>query len=114
MRKRIIALVVWVILTVAYVWTIGDTGRSMGAQAKDAYESYVEYYTGEYIGVEGFAEGITDAWSYSYFNDLEQEFKSNMLAVSIETVVYIALTLTCYHIVFRKNKENSTNITSKD
>lgn len=104
MKNKIIILIVWLALSAIYVWIIGDTGRAMGAQTKDAYEKYVEYYTKEYIGADGLAEGAADAWSYSYFNDLGSKFKFGMLTVSIGTVIYIALTLIGYHIAFnRKN-----------
>ena len=105
-RNKIIAICAWVVLTVLYIWTVGDTGRAMGAQTKDAYESYVEYYTEEYVGATGAVDAMGNAFLYTEFNDLEEEFKTDMLTISIETVVYIVLTLMCYHVILKKNNSS--------
>ena len=99
-----IGLIAWIAITVFYVWSIGDTGRTLGANTKDAYENYVEYYTKEYIGTEGIAEAATDAWSYTQFNDLEQKFKSSMIGISVKTCVYMVATIALYHATIRKNE----------
>ena len=105
MRRKVVCSAIWIALTIFYVWSLGDAGRSLGANTKDAYENYVEYYTGEYVGVEGFTEEVTDAWSYNYFNDLESEFKSSMIGIGVQTCIYMAATITLYHIVIKKMKE---------
>lgn len=106
MKKKIISGIIWIAITIFYVWLLGDTGRSIGANTKDAYENYVEYYANEYIGIEGFAEGITDAWSYNQFNDLEEEFKSSMIGIGVQTCAYVSVTIVLYHIAIYNNRNN--------
>ena len=114
MKKKIIVGIIWIAVTIFYSWLLGDTGRAMGAQAKSAYENYVEYYTKEYIGAEGLAEAMTDTWRYSQFNDLEKEFKEDMIGIAVLTVLYVTVTLACYHIAFRKKIENDSKKSSED
>ena len=40
MKKKIITLVVWLALTVLYVWNLGDSGRYIGFTTTWALEDY--------------------------------------------------------------------------
>lgn len=106
MKKKIIPLCVWIAFTVLYVFLVMDTGRSDGANTNWAIEDYVEYYNKEYVGAKGLAEGATDAWSYSHFDDLEKQYKTSYAEIAGCTVVYFVVTIACYHYAFiHKAKE---------
>lgn len=106
MKKKILSLVLWVAFTALYVFNMIDTGRAMGGKTNDAIEDYVEYYTDEYIGVDGMAKGATNAWSYSYFDDLSERFKTDYAGIAVATVIYLVVTICCYHFAFiHKSKE---------
>lgn len=114
MKKKVICLVVWIALTIFYVWSLGDAGRSFGAKTQSAYEDYVEYYTNEYNGLEGVIEGTTDAWSYNEFDNLESNFKSGFIGIAVQTVIYVGLTIVCYHFSFSNNKNDKAKKSSED
>lgn len=95
----------WLIISVGYIWSTADIGRSLGANTNSAFEHYIENYTKEYAGAEGAAEALTDSWSYSYFNDLSKEFRSGYLGLGVTTVIYIAVTIGCYHYTFSVRKK---------
>lgn len=112
MKRKLIIFFIWLLFTVLYVFNFTDIGRSMGAQTNSAIENYVEYNIKEYTGAEGAADSIANSWSYSYFNDLEKSFKFDYKVISVTTVIYIIITISCYHLSFVK-KENMKSSQNK-
>ena len=100
MKRKIISLCIWIAFTALYIFHVTDAGRSDGASANSAIENYVEYYTEEYAGIEGMADGMTNAWSHSEFDDLEKQFKTSYAAIAIGTVIYFVVSIACYHYAF--------------
>lgn len=100
MKRKVISLCIWSFFTVLYIFLVTDTGRSDGANTNSAIENYVEYYTEEYIGAEGAASMATNAWSYSHFDDLEEQFKTSYAGIAVSTVIYFVVTISCYHFAF--------------
>lgn len=81
MKKKIIALVVWILITIAYVLNIRDTGRAMASNI-------------EYVSTKaGFM-----------WNSLGEMFQFDFTVVAVTTVIYVVVTVICYHIVFRGKK----------
>lgn len=106
MKRKIVVLCIWIFFTALYIFHVADTGRLDGAKTNSTIEDYVEYYTEEYVGVEGIAGGMTNAWSYSEFHDLEKQFKTSYTGVAVGTVIYFIITIVCYHFAFMcKTKE---------
>ena len=111
MIKRIIAIVVWALLTIFYAWNIADIGRSMGANTTSSIEFHLEAYndtlTSVFSGEEDYQtalNGIINEYIESKFHDLSKEYKKDFTAIGAFSIIYIIATLICYDMVFIKPK----------
>lgn len=110
MVKKISLLVVWIAITVLYVWLCAETGRSDGVSTQDAIEDYsqmaVEYFNEEHADAEKVTNAFVDSWSYSYFDNLGKRYSTNYGTIAGQTVAYVVITILCYHFAFiHKKKE---------
>ena len=103
--KRRMAVVVWVAITVIYIFLIRDSGRSMGAQANSTIENYVEYSLDDYFGGKGLANAAANAFMYTRFNDLEKEYETTMTVNATITVIYVVITYFCFSAITYKKIE---------
>lgn len=109
MKRKIIALLVWIIVSILYCLNAIDTGRSVGARINGAIEHHVESYTKEYAGAEGVADAYYNAYVYSESYDLKNKFKMVYGIDSVITVIYVGVSAWCYHYGFTsKDKKERT------
>lgn len=112
MKRKFIILIVWLFLTGLYCWNLLETGKSMGATTTSAIEDYTEMWI-KYQGKDETAENVTgalyEAWHYSNSDNLEEKYKGYLMAVGVTSVIYVVITVLCYHLAFiriiDKNKE---------
>lgn len=98
MKKKIICLVIWIILSILYIWNSGDSGRSSGGMINSAIEQYATPKWQEHSEDDWF-----DKKTYmEYYSNLDSDFKFKGIIDSLITVIYVSSTLGCYHIAFRK------------
>lgn len=99
MKKKLIALAIWIFVSVLYCLNIADIGRSIGAITNGAIEKYADMRTeyGETVSLDEFGDAASDSFSYHYFYDLDSDFKFDFTVISITTVIYISVSIGCYH-----------------
>lgn len=117
MKKKIIIFLVWIALTVFYCWNLSDIGRSMGANTNSAIEKYSEMmveYGGTTTDINHLGSAMTDMWSYKNFDNLSKEFKFDFTVVGVSTVIYIFLTIVCYHQAFSQKAVITKLLNSDD
>lgn len=108
MKKKIITLVVWLALTVLYVWNLGDSGRYIGSSTTWALEDYSQMmveYGGTTTDAYHLGAAMGDMANYKMFCDLESKYKKNMIMAGVTTVIYILVTIKCYNVVFKRIEE---------
>lgn len=105
--KKIIIFIVWIGITFLYCWNMADTGRSMGALTNSALENYAEMIT-EYGGtttdIEHMGGAIADMWIYKSMHNLSDTFKFDFKIISVTTVIYMVISIICYHFAFNSKK----------
>jgi hypothetical protein len=72
MKKKIITLVVWLALTVLYVWNLGDSGRYIGSSTTWALEDYSQMmveYGGTTTDAYHLGAAMGDMANYKMFCD---------------------------------------------
>lgn len=105
MKRKIIAITVWFLLTFLYCWNFSDVGNSIGKRINSAVETYSEMVSeneGTSVKLEDSGKAISDAWSYNNYYNLGERFKGNFLFLSITTVIYFVVSIMCYHFAFAK------------
>lgn len=103
MRRKIIALIVWILFTMLYCWNFGDVGRSIGARTTNTIEMYSEMmveYGGTDVNIENSGKAIGDIYSYRTYGNLESRFKGDFLFVGITTAIYFTISITCFYFAF--------------
>lgn len=105
MKNKIIVIIVWVLLTLAYCWNFSDVGKSIGKKTNSAIESYsdmVTEYGGTDVKLEDSGKAISDMYSYKTYNNLGGRFSGQFLFLSITTAIYIISTICCCYFGFIK------------
>lgn len=106
MKRKIITITVWVLLTFLYCWNFWDVGSSIGKRINSTVETYAEMVAengGTSVKLEDSGKAISDAWSYGHYYNLGERFSGNFLFLSITTVIYFAISVLCYHFTFIKD-----------
>lgn len=101
-----VIFMIWFFITVIYCWSFSDFGRSIGANTNSAIEKYSEMmveYGGTTTDMENLGSAMSDMSRYRMFDNLSKEFRFNFTAISVFTVVYILITILCYHFAFIKD-----------
>lgn len=105
--KRIITIIIWIALTIFYVWNFADLGREKGYDTTSAIEFHLKAYNENlasvFAGEAQFQRDLNDFLSgamYSQFHDLSKEYKETDYFVVILTVIYIIASIICYDIIF--------------
>ena len=89
MKRKILCLVIWLIVTCGYLYLVADTGRAIGSHVNSAIEKYG-----------------SDKMIYAVlYNDLDSQFKYDFLGMGIINILEIAVSIGCYHFSFVKKKE---------
>lgn len=106
MKRKIIVITVWALLTFLYCWNFWDVGNSMGKRTNSAIENYSEMiveYEGTSVKLEDSGKAISDMWLYNNYYNLGERFSGNFLFLSITTVIYFSSSILCYHFAFIKD-----------
>ncbi len=119
--SKVICIFLWVLLTIFYLYLLGDTGRAIGAQSDRSVDLRDEYITKErtdYMTDNGAGKEVTDALNESLSNiddawdkgmieqhSMEKIFKTQLSFIGYYNVFYIALTLLLYHFAFRTKEK---------
>lgn len=93
-----------------YIWNAGDAGRSMGSMINSA----IEEYSIPLWGNEGETDWFNKKTYYDYYANLSTDFKEKEITNAIINVIYIVVSLSCYHVLFRneikkKDTENKSD-----
>lgn len=109
--KRLVVLIIWILFTIAYVWSFADCGRSLGARANSAIEDQLDSYNKSlasvFSGEEEYKVDLNhnmDQLIYYQFHNLAKQYKSTFYVLVITTVIYIVFTIFCYDMIFIKQR----------
>ena len=108
MKKRIVCFAIWILVTAAYVWNLSDTGRSMGAFANKAIESYSEMmveYGGTSTGLDNLGSALGDMSIYNMNYDLSKKFKGDFISIGVTTALEIVISIACYHFATKEKEK---------
>lgn len=98
MKKKIICLIIWVLLTACFFWYLEDSGRRTGAKVQDTIEYYATKYDDNATPTaENVAKVLTWDSMYKQFYNLSDWLKNEMLYMALTLVVYVSGTILCYH-----------------
>lgn len=100
MKKKIIIVLIWLVLTGLYCLNAIEIGKSMGRTTKGAIEKYAEVYDPDIKGSDKIASSI----SYGHSYNLSKEFELYFSVLSVTTVIYFVATIACYHMGFIKKE----------
>jgi hypothetical protein len=113
MKRKVISIIVWLLITVGYIASIRDFGRSVGANIMSAYEYYAEVYGAQNfdtstltsMGEAGTKVGnaMADTSIYYQFHNLETKLKGSYTELAIITVIYVIISNFCLYLCI-KNK----------
>ena len=99
-KKRMILLVVWIGITVFYLFNAFDNARSTSGMIELGISNAIESASGYYADDNGAAAMV----SMLSLSDKMESVKSNMRLDAIFNVIYIVSTVIIYHIGFRKKE----------
>ena len=112
MAKKIVAFVIWVIVSVLFVLSCRDIARSVGYTTSKNIETNVR------MGLmsAATADELSDA-SDIYSNNMENgynasvynivdKYKSNATVIAVTIVVYVLVSILCYHFGWVNRKDN--------
>lgn len=107
MKRKVISLIIWALLSVAFIWYLQDCGRRTGYEIQD----YVEFYTEKYeksadTSTEAIAKALTRNFINEEFYNIPEWFQKEGLYLGFVVVIYIGGTMMCYYFGNKKEKEN--------
>lgn len=89
MKRKILCLFIWLIITCGYFFLMADTGRAIGSHVNSAIEKY-----------------DSDKIIYAVlYNDLDYQFKYDFIGMGIINIFEIVVSVGCYHFAFKKSKK---------
>lgn len=98
MKRKIAAMTIWIFLTIVYCFNMADIGRSMGSKINLAMEHLS-------------SDEPIDKYAYGdYYSHLDSHFKFNFIVISVTTVIYVGVTVLCYHFAFTKKADDSNKL----
>lgn len=113
--KRIIAFIIWLALTVFYVWLCADMFKSMAHDVLDRIDSSVQSYASydnfckendKDISYEEWTAGSFSVNPLDHFGGLEASWKFDGILIGIFNVIYFAVTIGCYHYTIVRYSDN--------